>query len=84
MASYDDDGNKITKKGFIEILVQRGAEEIRTEVPEGSTISALIEDGHLRGVNVANTRLNNAPAGSGDTVYDGDTVTQVPRSGKQG
>lgn len=84
MPAYDDDGNRIARPGYIDIIVQRGGDEVRTEVPEGSTINFLIQEGHLRGVAVANTRLNNAPANGDDTVLPGDTVVQIPRSGKQG
>lgn len=82
--TYDDDGNRITRQGYIEIVIHRGGEQVRTEVREESTINALIEDGHLRGINVANTRLNNAPASGDDTIHAGDTVSQVPKSGSQG
>jgi hypothetical protein len=74
----------MAKKDYVDIIIVYGADEIRTEVPEGSSINALIEDGHLRGVNVSNTRLNNAPAKGNDVVKEGDTVRQVPKSGVQG
>lgn len=76
--------NEQTAPGMVEITVERGGEFIRAEVPEGSTIKALIEDGHLRGIDVANTRVNGALADENATVAEGDTVSQIPRSGKQG
>jgi hypothetical protein len=84
MTQYDEDGNPVTNLGMIEIKVRRGAETIDTEVPEGSTVQALIEDGHLRGVTVASTRLNGSPADGSSPLQQGDTVEQVPKSGKQG
>ena len=70
--------------GMVNITVERGGEFLRTTVPEGSTIKALIEDGHLRGITVANTRVNGALANEDTPVQDGDTVSQIPKSGKQG
>jgi hypothetical protein len=68
----------------IRIKIQMGGETIETNVDEGSTVQALIEGGHLRGIEVANTRLNGAPASSRDTLQDGDSVSQVAKSGQQG
>ncbi len=70
--------------GFIEITVERGGETIVTRVPEGSTVQALIEGNHLRGVEVANTRVNGAPAAAATSLRSGDSVAQVPKSGTQG
>jgi hypothetical protein len=69
---------------MVNITVERGGEFIRASVPTGCTIKALIEDGHLRGISVANTRVNGALANEDTTIHDGDTVSQIPKSGKQG
>lgn len=66
------------------VTIERGGESTTTECDEGCNIQALIEDGHLRGVAVANTRVNGAPAEVNTPVRDGDTVSQVPKSGRQG
>ncbi len=68
----------------ITVTIEMGSEIIRTTVDEGSTVQALIEDGHLRGIESASTRLNGAPAASSTPLQDGDSVSQVPKSGKQG
>jgi hypothetical protein len=81
---YDYEGNPVTSPGMIRIHIERGGESTTIEVPEDSSIQAVIEDGHLRGVDVANTRLNDAPASPSDGLQNGDTVTQIPKSGKQG
>ena len=76
--------NQYGGDGQIEITIERGGETITAFVPEGSTISALIREGHLRGIEVASTRINGAPAGVATTLREGDEVDQVPKSGKQG
>lgn len=68
----------------IKVTIEMGSEVITTNVDEGSTIQALIEDGHLRGIEAASTRLNGAPASPDTTLRDGDAVAQVPKSGRQG
>jgi molybdopterin converting factor small subunit len=70
--------------GYIEVTIERGGESVNTIVPEGSTLSALIQDGHLRGVDVATTRVNGAPADTKTPLRAGDSVAQVPKSGTQG
>lgn len=72
------------EEGQIRVTIELGGEMITTEVPEGSTVQALIENGHLRGINAATTRLNGAPASVNSPLQDGDEVTQVPKSGRQG
>jgi len=69
---------------MIRISIERGGETVETNVPEGSSVSALIEDDHLRGVAVASTRVNGRPATGSTPLNDGDQVSQVPTSGKQG
>ena len=68
----------------ITVTIQMGGETITTSVPEGATVQALIEDGHLRGINAALTRVNGAPAAPDSPLCDGDQVSQVPKSGQQG
>ncbi len=68
----------------IKVTIERGGENVTTYVDEGSTVQALIEDGHLRGIESASTRLNGAPADPSTTLQEGDSVCQVPKSGKQG
>ena len=70
--------------GTIRISIERGGELVETNVPEGSSVSALIEDDHLRGISVASTRVNGRPATATTPLNDGDSVSQVPTSGKQG
>lgn len=84
MTRVDENGNPIPTPGMIEITVRRGAETVNTEVPDGSTVQFLIENGHLRGIQVASTRLNGAPVDGDPTLQKGDTVEQVPKSGRQG
>lgn len=71
-------------EGQIRVTIELGGEMITTEVPEGSTVQALIENGHLRGINAASTRLNGSPAAPSTPLRNGDSVSQVPKSGKQG
>lgn len=68
----------------IKVTIEMGSEIITTSVDEGATVQALIEDGHLRGIEAASTRLNGAPASPGTPLQDGDSVSQVPKSGRQG
>ncbi len=68
----------------IRISIERGGEVVETNVPEGSSVSALIEDDHLRGIAVASTRVNGRPATASTQLNEGDAVSQVPTSGKQG
>lgn len=70
--------------GQIEVTIERGGEHVTAFVPEGSTVSALIEGGHLRGIGVASTRVNGAPADEDTRLGPGDEVNQVPKSGRQG
>lgn len=70
--------------GFIRINIERGGEYITTDVPEGSTVQALIDGDHLRGVQVSSTRVNGAPAENSTPLENGDSVSQIPKSGKQG
>lgn len=69
---------------MVEITIERGGEYVRVEVPEGSTVSALIQDDHLRGINVSSTRVNGNLASPETPLQQGDQVAQVPKSGKQG
>ncbi len=80
---YNDDGEKIANPGMMEIKIERGGENVNVEVPEGATIKALIEDGHLRGIGVVNTRLNGVPAQEDMSLHSGDIVAAVPKSGEQ-
>ncbi|KKL87893.1 hypothetical protein LCGC14_1930190 [marine sediment metagenome] len=83
--SYEQDfGDENPASEMIEITVERGGEFVRATVPVGSTIKALMEDGHLRGISVANTRVNGALAEEDTPIHSGDTVSQIPKSGKQG
>lgn len=81
MSYYDDEK---LPEGMIEISIERGGENVRTVIPEGTVVRALIEDGHLRGVEVVNTRVNGAPAREDTRLQNGDTVSQIPKSGVQG
>ena len=72
------------RTGYIRVTIERGGEQTITDVPEGSTVGALIEQGHLRGVAVASTRVNGLPATGSTPISDGDTASEVPKSGKQG
>ena len=82
MSSYHrEDG---IPDGMMEVHIERGGEYLQAYVPEGATIKALITDGHLRGINVASTRVNGSPAEDETILENGDSVSQVPRSGKQG
>jgi molybdopterin converting factor small subunit len=74
----------MTDDGRIEIKIERGGESITTTIEAGATVQALISDGHLRGVEVVNTRVNGAPAEDDTVLQSGDTVSQIPLSGKQG
>lgn len=80
----DNEQEQNGNEDMVNITVERGGEFVRTTVPVGSTIKALIEDGHLRGIDVANTRVNGTLADENATIAEGDTVSQIPRSGKQG
>lgn len=71
-------------EGFVEVRMERGGERLMLQVPEGATIKALIEDGHLRGINVASTRVNGAQAEDDTVLQGGDSVSQIPKSGTQG
>ncbi len=82
MSMYQE--NKGVPAGSMEITVERGGEYLRLTVPEGATIQALIRDNHLRGVEVANTRVNGAPANRDTSLRAGDSVAQIPKSGEQG
>lgn len=68
----------------ITVNIERGGEYIQTTCNEGDTVQALIQDGHLRGIEVTSTRVNGAPAKPSTPLREGDTVTQIPRSGRQG
>lgn len=72
------------REGYIRITIERGGEQVITDVPEGSTVGALIQSEHLRGVSVASTRVNGQPATASTPVCNGDTASEVPKSGKQG
>lgn len=75
---------EVPNNSNIEITIERGGEYIKAFVPEGATVEALIQNGHLRGIQVANTRVNGAPAVNDTALQTGDTVSQVPKSGTQG
>jgi sulfur carrier protein ThiS len=72
------------KSGMISVRIEKGGENVDTQVPEGSTIRALIEDNHLRGLEVVSTRVNGTPASDSTPLQEGDRISQVPKSGKQG
>ncbi len=82
MSQYSD--SESCPDGMIEITIERGGEFMRTFVKEGATVQALIEDGQLRGISTSNTRVNGAPSTEGTSLKSGDSVVQVPKSGKQG
>lgn len=69
---------------MINVTIERGGERLETQVPEGSTIQVLIDNGHLRGITAASPRLNGEAATSQTPLQNGDSVSQVPKSGKQG
>ncbi|KKN80409.1 hypothetical protein LCGC14_0330020 [marine sediment metagenome] len=77
---YDED----VLDGMINVRIGRGGEVVDTQVPENSTVQALIEDGHLRGIKACTTRVNGSPATPNTPLQNGDQVSQIPRSGKQG
>lgn len=76
--------HQYAEDGQIEVTIERGGERVTAFVPEDSTVNALIEQGHLRGINVAGTRVNGGPADGDTRLQHGDQVTQVPKSGEQG
>lgn len=72
------------ESGMIIVKIERGGEVIETQVSEGSTVRALIEDDHLRGIETCSTRVNGTPASDTTPLKAGDQISQVPKSGKQG
>ncbi len=70
--------------GMISVRIERGGEFVDTQVPEDSNVQALIEDGHLRGITTSSTRVNGEPATPNTPLQNGDQVSQIPKSGKQG
>ena len=70
--------------GMISVRIERGGEYVDTQVPEDSNVQALIEDGHLRGITASSTQVNGEPATPNTPLQNGDQVSQIPKSGKQG
>ncbi len=67
----------------VTITIERGGEMVRTTVPEGATVKALTEGGHLRGIDTS-VLVNGRPATENTPVRDRDEVTEVPKSGQLG
>ena len=70
--------------GMISVRIERGGEVVDTQVSENSTVRALIEGGHLRGITTSSTRVNGEPATPNTPLQNGDRVVEIPKSGKQG
>ena len=72
----------------ITVQVTRGVEVVTTECDEGDTVKALINSGHLRGVNVttmvAQPGQIPTPVSVGTPLRDGDQVSQAPAQAKLG
>ena len=70
--------------GHMEITIFAGGEEIRTVVPQGSTIEAVFQGGHLRGVQAgaAAFRVNGGAANGNTILNPNDQVQAVPIGGK--
>lgn len=75
----------MTEKNELEMMsvsIELNGEFLTTEVQINSTIEALVEGGHLRGISVNAIRVNGRPATNDTKLQDGDAVQAVPPGGK--
>ena len=71
-------------EGMIEVTVCSNGESVSTTVPDGATIQALFDNGHLRGIQTgaAAFRVNGQSANQETALRNGDRVNAVPTGGK--
>jgi hypothetical protein len=71
------------EQAAMKVSIEVNGEFITTEVPVDSTVRALFEDGHLRGIDTINAiRVNGHPATAATVVKEGDTVATAPVGGR--
>jgi hypothetical protein len=73
-----------TEDGMIRVTVSHNGELVETQVQKDSTVQALFEGGHLRGITTTTAayRVNGKPASMDTPLSNGDRVNTVPTGGR--
>lgn len=67
---------------MMKVSIETNGEFITTEVPLDSTVKALFDGGHLRGIDAQAVRINGRPATQETVVKPKDTVQTAPTAGR--
>lgn len=76
------DGDESSKN--MTIVLEIGGETQRKSVPLGGTVSDLYAEGHFGSLTFDSLLVNGGSVTGDDILEDGDVVSQIPKSGKQG
>jgi sulfur carrier protein ThiS len=72
----------MAEKDMMKVSIEANGEFITAELPRNSTIRALFDGGHLRGIDVTAVRVNGRPATVDTPVEEGDRVQTAPVGGR--
>lgn len=69
-------------EGQMKVSIEANGEFITTVVPQGSTVKALFDGGHLRGIDAQAVRVNGRPATQETPLTEGAAVQTAPTGGR--
>lgn len=70
---------------FVKVIVEKGGgEEVEVVVPKGITLAGAIEGGALKDAEGQSILINGTPAAMSNVLNEGDVISFVVKSAKQG